>query len=158
MVGRSREELSGLAESFAEDEVTDGLRARSHEVLQSHRANGVRLMIASAAVDLLVAPIARRLDIEDWVATDMAWTPDGRLADHFLSPNCYGAEKLRRVCAFYGGLKRDDTHVTMYSDSAADVDLLTFAHEGVAVNPSRKLRRRAPDLGLRIEDWNRLDK
>ena len=154
MVGRTRDELEGLAEEFAESEVCDGFRERAHEKLMTHRNAGDTLMIASAAVDLLVGPIARRVGVSDWVATDMAWDEDGRLADHFGSPNCYGAEKMRRVSQFYGGLKQGDTFVTMYSDSSADIDLLTFADDGVAVNPGRKLRRLAPSLGLRVEDWN----
>ena len=159
MVGRSRAELEALAEEFAEAEVREGFRARAHEVLEAHREAGDTLMIASAAVDVLVRPIARRLGVLDWVATDMAWSEEGRLLDHFASQNCYGAEKMRRVSQFYrdsgGELKQGDTFVTMYSDSSADIDLLTFADDGVAVNPGRKLRRLAPSLGLRVEDWNR---
>ena len=154
MTGRTRAELEALAEEFADTEVPDGLRPLAIPMLESHRKKGDRLMIASAAVDLLVEPIARRLGVEDWVATDMAWDDEGRLADHFASPNCYGAEKMRRVSRFYGGLKQGDTHVTMYSDSSADIDLLVFADDGVAINPGRKLRRLAPELGLRVEDWN----
>lgn len=155
MVGRPRAELEAIAESFAAAEVPDRLRPGGLDALERHRARGDTLMIASAAVDLIVGPIARRLGVSDWVATEMAWTPDGRLAHHFLSPNCYNAEKKARVCAFYRGLKRDDTHITMYSDSSADVELFNFAHDAVAVNPGAKLRSLAERKGWPIVDWNR---
>ena len=155
MTGRTRAELKAIAEDIAREEVARGLRAGGLAALEHHRARGDRLMIASAAVDLLVAPIARRLGVEDWVATRFAWKADGRLADHFASPNCYGSEKLRAARAVYGALKPSDTFITMYSDSSADIDLFNIAHDAVAVNPSSKLRRLARERGWRIEDWNK---
>ena len=159
MTGRTRAELRALADEFAETEVRGGLREQARGVLEAHREAGDTLMIASAAVDLLVEPIARRLEVADWVATEMAWCGEGRLLGHFGSANCYGAEKKRRVVEFLRDtgreLKQSDTYVTMYSDSCADMDLLTFADDGVAVTHCRRLGRLAPSLGLRIEDWNR---
>ena len=155
MVGRPRAELEALAESFAAAEVPHRLRPGGLDALERHRARGDTIMVASAAVDLIVAPIARRLGVSDWVATEFAWDESDRLAHHFLSRNCYGAEKKRRVCAFYRDLKRDDTHITMYSDSSADIELFDFAHDAVAVNPGGKLRSLARERGWAVVDWNR---
>ena len=155
LTGRSRKELEAIAEQFAETEIRVGLRPGAVPTLQAHRAAGDRLMIASAAVDLLVAPIARRLGIEDWVATEMTWD-NGHLADHFASPNCYGSQKKDAVLAFYRDLKPSDTFITMYSDSSSDVDLFRIADAPCAVNPSGKLRRLAKREGWPILDWNEL--
>ena len=154
MVGRTREELTRLAEGFAAAEVPDRLRPGGIAALERHREAGDRLMIASAAVDLIVAPIARRLGVEDWVATEFAWDAEGRLADHFRSPNCYGPRKKEAVERFYGGLKPSDTVITIYSDSSADIDLFTLAHHPMAVNPSSKLRSLAHERGWPVLDWN----
>jgi len=157
MTGRTQEELDAIAESFAEDEVESGLRPGGVEALQAHQSSGEEVMIASAAVDLLVGKIASRLGVMDWVATDMAWR-EGRLTDHFASPNCYGAQKLEAVEAYFrksgAPLKPDETFITMYSDSASDVDLFDVSDDAVAVHPSAKLRRMAESRGWRIVDWS----
>ena len=155
MVGRTRAELTAIADDFARNEVPDGLRAHAIPTILRHRAAGDDIVIASAAVDVLVAPIAARLGIETWVATRFAWDANDRLVDHFDSPNCYGSEKAAAICALYGDLKSCDTHITMYSDSIiADIDLFNLADDAVAVNPNSALRRMAEAKNWRIEDWN----
>ena len=153
LTGRSRKELEAIAEQFAATEVDHGLRPGARPALDAHREAGDRLVVASAAVDLLVAPIARRLGVEDWVATEIAWESD-LLADHFASPNCYGSQKKDAVLAFYRDLKPSDTYITMYSDSSSDIDLFMLADAPCAVNPSGKLRRLAEREGWPILDWN----
>jgi phosphoserine phosphatase len=44
--------------------------------------------------------------------------------------------------------------VVAYSDSHADEPLLRWAHIGVAVNPTRRLRRRAKAGAFELVDWN----
>jgi len=156
MAGRSRQELTHIANDFASAEVPDRLRLAAIPAIEGHRETGECIMIASAAVDLIVAPIAERLGVQDWVATEMAWDEDDRLCHHFGSPNCYGEEKKRRVLAFYPALKRDDTFITIYSDSSADIELFTLSDDPIAVNPSRKLLRIAREKGWRIVDWNKV--
>ena len=112
-------------------------------------------MIVSAAVDLIVKPIAERLQIEHWQATDMKWVDD-RLAAEFASKNCYGAEKVVRLKALLAEnphLKQNNTHITMYSDSYSDIDILRFCDKGVAVNADRKLTKASGDEGFDLVDW-----
>ena len=155
MVGKSRAYMEGLAEAFAENEVTHGLRPGAIKALEQHRAKGDIIIIASAAVDLIVRPIAKRLKVEQWVATDMKWT-DGKLSSEFASKNCYGPEKLERVkqlFAQYPELKHNHTIITMYSDSYSDIEILRFYDKGVAVNADRNLTQAAGVEGFEVVDW-----
>lgn len=155
MVGKSREALERLAEDFAENEVTNGLRPGAIKALEQHRANGDTIIIASAAVDLIVSPIAQRLGITHWVATDMKWE-DGKLAPDFASENCYGLQKLVRFQQFLAHnpqLKQNHTHITMYSDSYSDIDILRFSDQGVAVNADSKLTKASGEEGFELVDW-----
>lgn len=155
MVGKSRETLERLAEEFAENEVTNGLRPGAIKALEAHRAKGDTLIIASAAVDLIVSPIAQRLNIAHWVATDMKWE-NGKLAPEFGSENCYGPQKLVRLEQYLAQnpeLKQKHTHITMYTDSYSDIDILKFSDQGVAVNADRKLTKAAGREGFELVDW-----
>ncbi|WP_026941600.1 HAD family hydrolase [Hellea balneolensis] len=155
MVGKSREVLEQLAKEFAETEVTHGLRPGAVKALEAHRAQGDVIIIASAAVDLIVSPIAKRLGIEHWVATDMKWESE-KLAPEFASDNCYGPQKLLRLkqlLAESPELKQNNTHITMYTDSYSDIDILRFCDTSVAVNADRKLTKAAGDEGFELVDW-----
>lgn len=156
MVGKSKEVLVRMADVFAEQEVTRGLRPGAVRELAALRTKGTPIVIASAAVDIIVDPIARRLDIAHWVATNMKWE-DGIAVAEFASPNCYGAAKLDRVQELLAAnpeLKHSDTIVTFYSDSHSDMPVFNYADIGVAVNPSKRLKDLAKTHGLEIVNWD----
>ncbi len=155
MVGKSLGLLETLAAEFAENEVVNGLRPGAVDMLEQHRADGDIIIIASAAVDLIVKPIAEHLKIEHWVATDMKWE-DGRLAPDFASKNCYGPEKLERVKQLFIQnplLKQNHTVITMYSDSYSDIEILRYSDKAVAVNADAKLKRAARTEGFELVNW-----
>ena len=155
MVNQSRAYLEALAEAFAENEIKNGLRPGAIKALEQHRSNGDVIIIASAAVDLIVAPIAKRLNVEHWVATDMKWD-DEKLSPDFASKNCYGTEKLERVKQLfdrYPELKQSNTLITMYSDSYSDIDILRFCDKGVAVNADRALTKASAEECFDVVDW-----
>ncbi len=154
--GKSREELQKLAEDFAKNEVSQGLRARSLQMIEKHRARGDRIIIASAAVDLLVEPIAKRLGVDEIVCTKMAWE-NGRLGRKLGGMNCYGKNKLFMIKQYLKqdkNFRRDKVHITVYSDSSSDIPILCWADKGIAVNPSPKLLKQAAKYGFEIQDWD----
>lgn len=155
MVGGRKEDIIRVAEAFADKEIANGLRPGAWRALETHRANGDTVVIASAAVCVIVDAIARRLGIEHWVSTEMKWE-DGRLAADFATENCYGPQKLERVKQLFRDnpeLKHNHTHITMYSDSYSDIDILRFCDTSVAVNADRKLSKAAGDEGFELVDW-----
>ena len=157
MQGRSRKHLELLAEKFAIREVQSGLRSQTPSVLSRHAQAGDHLMIASAAVDILVKPIAEKLGIAHFVATDMAWDQDDIVKMEFASENCYGPEKLNRVIDYLKEnprLKQNNTIITFYSDSYSDLDLFQFCDVSVAVNPDKRLKQQAKLHNIRVVDWD----
>ncbi len=155
--GKTRSELEALAADFADREVNEGLRLRAKTMIEQHRANGDRIIIASAAVDLVVGPIAHRLDISEIVCTKMAYLADDRLSGKLGGMNCYGANKLLMVRAYLeqeAKFKRGQAHITMYSDSRSDLDIMRWADVGIAVNPSPRLAAVTEKYGFEVQDWN----
>ena len=53
---------------------------------------------------------------------------DGKVTGRFLTANCYGPEKVRRVQALLSGA-RDHYHITAYGDSRGDKEMLQYADE-----------------------------
>lgn len=148
-----REKLEKLAEEFAENEVTNGLRPGGVAALDHHWEQGHHLVIASAAVDILVRPISKKLGIVDFVSTELAWDEKGKLQDEFASPNCYGEAKLDRVKALLLNKKEQPELIYFYSDSRADLPVLDFADIPVVVDPNEKTRIMAEERQMPIQSW-----
>ena len=156
MKGKSKAQLLRAAEKFAHHEVPHKLRPGGLRVLREHQREGDAVIIVSAAVDILVEAIARKLDIEHFLATDMDWDDNDIVKMSFASPNCYGEEKCVRFDAFmerYNNLS--DLPSIMYSDSHSDIFLMRKCNEAVAVHPSAKLVKLASEYGYPIVDWSR---
>lgn len=152
----SRSEIAPLAESYADKVVARGLHPAALEQIAADRAAGYRLLLATASFHLYVDAIARRLGIDDVLATRLDEADGG---DHvharLAGDNCYGEAKFARITGWMtaNAITRDAAHIRAYSDHVSDRPMLRFADEAVATTPSRKLRRLAPQMGWQVVDW-----
>ncbi len=129
--------------------------ARSH--IEAHARAGHRLILASASLDLHVEPIARTLGFNDVICTKVAWTSDRRISGELDGDNIRGDKKLaavQRAVAAAESAPRSAV-VIAYSDHHADLPLLRWADQAVAVNPTRRLAATAAVEGIPVEDWGR---
>lgn len=149
--GEPRSRVADWASVFARRIHDDAMRPSGVQRLQWHQARGHRVVLASASLDIYVDEIARLLGIDEVLATPVRWDQDERLVG-LDGRNCRDAQKLARVRALLGE-DCDGTGVTAYSDSHADVPLLSWAETGVAVCPSRRLTHQIGGLGLEVQRW-----
>lgn len=150
--GCTRDQMAHHVAAFVDRCLSAGLRPGARPAIESHRARGHFLILATASFDFYVERLGDRLGFDMVVATKSSWDERGRLSGRVDGENCYGAEKLRRlqheVPQLWGAC-----HVVAYSDSHADLPMLRWADSGVAVNPSRRLRKRAQGEDLQIVNW-----
>lgn len=152
LMRRSRQELEVMADAFAINEIRVGLRPGGVAALAYHRDRGDHILIASAAVDLIVGPIAERLKVDGLVCTQMAWDGD-RLEDRFASDNCYGEAKRAAVTSYLNAHKLSGPTV-FYTDSRADFSLLPIMDKTIVVDPKAKTLAEAQSLNLPIQYWS----
>lgn len=158
LVGRRfrRAEIAPLAESYADRVVARGLHPAALEQIAADREAGYRLLLATASFHLYVDAIARRLGIDDVLATQLD-EPEGtgHILARLAGDNCYGEAKFARIADWLAAneITRDRTHVRAYSDHVSDHPMLRFADEAVATTPSRGLKKLAPAMGWRVVDW-----
>lgn len=103
------------------------LRPEALVALEHHRQQGHRLLILSASPRQLLQPVADQLGME-LIATETTNLLNHSSADplRLLSPNCKGAEKVRRLKASLGdGCENYRLHA--YGDSRGDRELLQAA-------------------------------
>lgn len=111
-----------LCRQFAADN-RSLLRPEGIRTVQQAQADGAEVLIVSASIDNWVQPFFPSVKV---VGTQIE-VDNGQLTGRFLTPNCYGEEKVRRILALYPD--RHEYHLTAYGDSRGDKELLAFADE-----------------------------
>ncbi|CAA9517029.1 MAG: Phosphoserine phosphatase [uncultured Sphingomonas sp.] len=148
-------DLRPLVDSFAEAQVAGNIRPGARAAIARDKAEGRRLVMATASYRLYAAAIAERLGFDDVIGTGSVIGLDERVRAKIDGENCYGEAKLRMVADWVerSGLTGTHGHVRFYSDHASDAPVFEWADEPVAVNPHDKLKRLAAARGWQVEDW-----
>jgi HAD superfamily hydrolase (TIGR01490 family) len=148
-------ELKPLVDSFAEKQLTTNIRPGARAAIARDKAEGRRLILATASYRLYADAIAERLGFDDVIGTGSVIGLDERVQAKIAGENCYGPAKMRMIAEWVkkSGLKGPHGHVRFYSDHVSDRPAFEWSDEPVAVNPHGKLRRLAEQRGWTIEDW-----
>lgn len=148
-------DLQPLVDSFAERQVVTNIRPGALEAIARDKAEGRRLVLATASYTLYSRAIAERLGFDDVLGTGSIIGLDSRVHALIDGENAYGPAKLRMIAAWVekSGLLGKHGHVRFYSDHVSDAPAFEWADEPVAVNPHGRLRRLAEQRGWAIEDW-----
>ena len=125
--GMPIETFDALCQSFAHSH-RHLLRPETVRLLQQALSEGSEVLIVSASIDNWVQPFFPTVTV---LGTQIE-VIDGRLTGRFLTPNCYGQEKVRRILALHPD--RSAYRLTAYGDSRGDRELLAFADEAHLVS------------------------
>ena len=103
-------------------------RQETWDVMEKALAEGWAVYVVSASVDNWVSPFFPE---PVTVVGTRVESVDGRLTGRFLTPNCYGAEKERRLKEVLPALDSDRAHyyIIAYGDSRGDKEMLAYADE-----------------------------
>jgi putative phosphoserine phosphatase/1-acylglycerol-3-phosphate O-acyltransferase len=152
-----RDRLIGLADDLFEVTLKPSIFPKAKALIETTRDLGYRNVLVTGTLDFQVRPIAlhfgfdevicNRLEFRDHVAT-------GRVLPPLLAEN----EKARSIRE-YSAQGIDLSQSCAFSDSSADVPMLSAVGHPVATNPTRRLRRVATDknwpiLELRVTSSN----
>ena len=125
--GMPIETFDALCQSFASTH-RHLLRPETVRLLQQALSEGSEVLVVSASIDNWVQPFFPAVTV---LGTQIE-VIDGCLSGRFLTPNCYGQEKVRRILALHPD--RSAYRLTAYGDSRGDRELLAFADEAHLVS------------------------
>lgn len=139
-----------LRAQFVETVVRNMIAPGTADLLAQHRAAEDELIIITATIEFITAPIAQLLGVQHLLAT----VPEQNAAGHFTG-------RIAGVPAFQGGkitrleqwLEARDVQFDQqwfYSDSHNDLPLLSQVTHPVAVDPDEQLASHAKTLGWPI--------
>jgi HAD superfamily hydrolase (TIGR01490 family) len=152
--GETRHEvLAPLVESFADRTLAVNIRPGAHAAIERDKAEGRRVVMATASYRFYAHAIAERLGFDDCIGTNSVLGLDSRVHAKIDGENCYGPAKLRMIERWLEAEGLARAHVRFYSDHASDAPVFEWADEAVAVNPHDRLARLAAERGWEVVNW-----
>ncbi len=116
-----------LCEEFCRLRLPYILRPEMLRLAKRHLDEKARLCIVSASPGDWITPWAIPFGFERVISTEIE-VKNSRLSGDFSTPNCYGAEKVRRLLSAYPEC-RIHYYVVAYGDSRGDKEMLSLADE-----------------------------
>lgn len=136
----SAEQLDAECQAFVQQELLHALYPSIQERLRRHQSQGDTTVLCSASPDWWTQHVGRALGFTHTIGTPLE--PFDRVPFMPIIPppgNNKGANKLTRLAAI--GITQADIG---YTDSAADLPMLSICQRAVLVNPKRSLTARLP--------------
>jgi len=150
--GAGRAAVERRAAEFAARTLARNVFPAALARLDAERAEGRRIVLATASYAFYVKAIAARLGIADVIATGSVWDGD-RLRPRLAGENCYGPAKRRLVEAWLVREGLTGAPIRFFSDHVSDLPVFELADEPIATTPSPKLRALAKARGWVVVDW-----
>ena len=143
-----------LAARFAAWRVPRDVPPGARACIARDRAEGYRLLMATAAPEFYAGAIAEVLGFDAIVATRHRRDDDGNWLPLLDGENCYGPEKARRVTEWLdANAPGGAAHIRAYSDHPSDAPTFALANESWLIGRGSKLSRLAAQQGWRTLDF-----
>jgi HAD superfamily hydrolase (TIGR01490 family) len=147
------EELNRLHQQFMQEKIEPIILPKAEELLAKHKEQGDFLLIITATNHFVTGPIAKRLGVDEIIATDPEQI-DGRYTGKVAGTPCFQDGKVTRLNSWLEKQGHSLEESYFYSDSHNDLPLLERVTYPVAVNPDDILEEHAnnnlwPVLDLR---------
>ena len=138
--GMKKEALQQECQAFVQEEILQILYPPVLERLRAHQAAGDTTVLCSASPDWWTRLVGHALGFTHTIGTPTALAERVELMPSIPAPgNNKGANKLVRLAAI--GI----THAEIgYTDSAADLPMLSICDKAVLVNPKSSFERQVP--------------
>jgi putative phosphoserine phosphatase/1-acylglycerol-3-phosphate O-acyltransferase len=153
MKGKPRHLVVAAAHS-AVDQLMSLVRDAARAVIDSHKAEGRKVVLATTTPHDVIAPFARRLGFDDVVATRFAVDVDGNYSGELDGPFTWSAGKLEAVRAWCVDHDVSLESSYAYSDSIYDAPLLSAVGFPRAVNPDARLAAMAATRRWPVESFD----
>ena len=137
----NREEQNEFNRAFCRDILMPRIFPKALERMEAHRREGLRILLVSASPDAYISHLKDFLPVDAIIASPT--DERGR-----VSSSTRGEEKVRRVREWAAA---QDTQIDWagsfsYGNSAKDLPVMRLTGHPVCVNPSRRMKKLAPDL------------
>jgi HAD superfamily hydrolase (TIGR01490 family) len=135
-----RDRLIGLADDLFEVTLKPSIFPQAQALIDCTRDLGYRNVLVTGTLDFTIRPIALHFGIDEVICNRLEFknhVATGRVLPPLLAEN----EKARSIREYALTEGIDLSQSCAFSDSSADVPMLSAVGHPVAANPTRRLRR-----------------
>ena len=151
-IGMTRSEINEYMLPFVAKVIEPMINTLALKIIHDHGDSGDTILLASATNELIVQPIAKRLDIQNVIGTQVKFIND-KCTGEYIPPSALGEGKLQLVQQWMQKNNFDDfSGATFYSDSINDLPLLEAVDFPKPVNPDAMLKKISLERGWEIID------
>jgi HAD superfamily hydrolase (TIGR01490 family) len=143
--GASWQILRELAAEFADRYFHKMLRQSAFFRLREAKERGDYTVILSSSPSFLVEPIAEKLKVSNFQATEYRVDKSKQLCE--ISSLMLGEQKAKALKDYANKVSVKKENTIAYSDSAADIPFLEAAGKAVVFAPDRKFRKLCKEKG-----------
>lgn len=122
--GMSLKKFNNLSLDFA-DELNEMVFTDALDGIKDHQKNNTEVIVISASIENWIEPFMKSLGVQTVIATKINVDDNGCIEGTFLTPNCKGKEKVKRLLDVLPD--RNNYELVAYGDSSGDKELLAFA-------------------------------
>lgn len=153
VVGRaSRIKIEQFVSHFLKKTLKQKVKKNALQEIQLHKQLGHNLILATASFDFYAIKLGEQLGFDTVICTKSCWDKDNRLMGDIDGDNCYSRYKLEKVSTYLKDNVKN-TYAILYTDHHSDLPLMDWVDEGIAVNPTKKMREIAILHKFEIRDW-----
>jgi len=145
----SLHELAALHDEFMREYIEPMIQPKALALLQEHRNRGDYLLIITATNSFVTHPIAKRLKVDDILASD-AEIINNHYTGKGIGTPCFQGGKVIRLREWLTEKHYDLHDAYFYSDSINDLPLLEQVPNPIAVDPDDRLEKVAIERGWKI--------
>lgn len=153
--GSPEADLRDRTSRFYAEQVRGLYRPGARRALEQHREQGDGIVLCTASSLYLSEWVAQELGMDALLCNRFEVDAGGLHTGRSLGDVCFGAGKLRLASAYAQARGVALSDCVFYTDSYSDLPMLEAVGRPVAVNPDRRLRRRALRAGWPVVDWGR---
>ena len=146
-LGMTQDEINEIILPFVETIIEPMINIFALKLIHDHHDNGHTILLASATNELIVKPIAQRLNINHVIGTKVEFK-NNQCSGEFIPPSALGSGKLKLVKAWMKAHRYNNfSGVTFYSDSINDLPLLGSCRISKGCKPRLKLEAISNEKG-----------
>ncbi|NLE25428.1 MAG: HAD family hydrolase [Clostridiaceae bacterium] len=121
--GWKYEEFQSVADRYSLEQINKIIRTEAVEKIKWHKKQGHEVVVVTASLEPWLKSWCNKYDLE-LIATKIEIV-GGVLTGRFMTKNCYGEEKVKRITEKYDLRKYNCIYA--YGDSTGDVEMLNLA-------------------------------
>ena len=146
-IGMTQDEIDEIILPFVETIIEPMINIFALKLIHDHHEKGHVILLASATNELIVKPIAQRLNIHNVICTKVEFI-NNQCSGEFIPPSALSTGKLKLVESWMKAHRYNNfSRVTFYSDSINDLPLLEAVEFPKPVNPDLKLEAISNEKG-----------